>query len=120
MYSVKNDPKAEQFAGMNDHEYILPSKYKDAATVRRVKNNEAIPFDSEIDWRKWNLNTANNPELIKEYEAIEKATKADGTWMKNPDGSPFVGSNPTKEDLKAVGIDMTPEDAVKAQFICSI
>jgi hypothetical protein len=47
-------------------------------------------FKSEIDWDKWNPEISKNPELLQEYNAIEEAAKADGTWMKNPDGSPFV------------------------------
>jgi hypothetical protein len=49
-------------------------------------------FKSEIDWGKWNPDTPKYPELINEYNAIEKATKQSGTWMKNPDGSPFQGT----------------------------
>ncbi len=37
--------------------------------------------------------------------------------MKNPDGSDFKGSNPTKEELAQHGVDMTPEEAIQAQFI---
>lgn len=29
---------------------------------------------------------------MQEYNAIEESTKANGTWMKNPDGSPFQGT----------------------------
>jgi hypothetical protein len=49
-------------------------------------------FKSEIDWGKWNPDTPKYPELTNEYNAIEKATKQSGTWMKNPDGSPFQGT----------------------------
>ena len=49
-------------------------------------------FVSEIDWSKWNPETPKYPELISEYNTIEEATKADGTWMKNPDGSKFKGT----------------------------
>ena len=48
-------------------------------------------FKSSIDWAKWNPETPNHPELMKEYLDIEKRTKADGTWMKNPDGTDFNG-----------------------------
>lgn len=50
------------------------------------------PFKSEIDWGKWNPETPKYPELINEYNAIEESTKKAGTWMKNPDGSPFQGT----------------------------
>lgn len=49
-------------------------------------------FKSEIDWAKWNPETPNYPELINEYNTIEESTKKAGTWMKNPDGSPFQGT----------------------------
>ena len=49
-------------------------------------------FKSEIDWSKWNPDTPKYPELINEYNAIEESTKKAGTWMKNPDGSPFKGT----------------------------
>jgi len=50
------------------------------------------PFRSEIDWSKWNRNTPKYPKLISEYNQIEEATKKAGTWMKNPDGTPFEGT----------------------------
>ena len=55
-----------------------------------IKPNKS--FKSEIDWGKWNEEIPLNKELMQEYHAIEEVTKAKGTWMKNPDGSPFEGS----------------------------
>ena len=49
-------------------------------------------FESSIDWAKWNKAIPENKALIKEYNAIEEATKKNGTWMKNPDGSAFNGT----------------------------
>lgn len=49
-------------------------------------------FKSEIDWSKWNKEIPNNSKLIKEYNTIEQTSKANGTWMKNPDGSIFDGT----------------------------
>lgn len=49
-------------------------------------------FKSEIDWSKWNKQIPNNSELINEYNTIEQTSKANGTWMKNPDGSAFQGT----------------------------
>ena len=49
-------------------------------------------FESSIDWAKWNKAIPENKALIKEYNAIEEATKKNGTWMKNSDGSKFTGS----------------------------
>lgn len=48
-------------------------------------------FKSSIDWRKWNPETPNHPELMEEYLDIERRSKADGTWMKNADGTDFDG-----------------------------
>jgi hypothetical protein len=59
---------------------------------RALSSKAGSKFKSEIDWGKWNAETPNHPELINEYNAIEKAAKKDGTWMKNPDGSAFQGS----------------------------
>jgi len=50
------------------------------------------PFKSEIDWSKWNKEIPDNPKLIKEYNTIEQTSKANNTWMKNPDGSSFEGT----------------------------
>ena len=41
-------------------------------------------FQSKIDWGKWNSEIPNNKALLDEYYAIEKATKANGTWMVQP------------------------------------
>ncbi len=49
-------------------------------------------FKSEIDWGKWNKEIPENTQLIKEYNAIEQSSKANGSWMKNPDGSEFKGT----------------------------
>ena len=57
-------------------------------------------FKSEIDWAKWNKEIPQNKALMDEYLAIEQKAKADGTWMKNPDGTPSLmpeGSKPTPE-----------------------
>jgi hypothetical protein len=49
-------------------------------------------FESEIDWGKWNSEIPSNQALMQEYNTIEQQTKANGTWMKNPDGSEFAGT----------------------------
>jgi hypothetical protein len=57
--------------------------------------NAGKSFKSEIDWRNWikyKEDFDNNPQVIQELIDIEKTSKANGTWMKNPDGSPFQGS----------------------------
>ena len=52
----------------------------------------ADKFESSIDWAKWNKAIPENKALMKEYNAIEEATKKNGTWMKNSDGSAFKGT----------------------------
>lgn len=52
----------------------------------------ADEFVSEIDWGKWNEAIPKNKPLLEEYNLIEKTTKANKTWMKNPDGTPFSGT----------------------------
>ncbi len=49
-------------------------------------------FKSEINWGKWNKEIPENKALMQEYNALEQQAKADGTWMKNPDGSAFNGT----------------------------
>jgi hypothetical protein len=49
-------------------------------------------FKSEIDWSKWNKEIPDNFQLMDEYNAIEQTSKANGSWMKNPDGSKFQGT----------------------------
>ena len=49
-------------------------------------------FKSEINWANWNKEIPANAPLMKEYSAIEQTTKANGTWMKNPDGSKYKGT----------------------------
>jgi len=56
--------------------------------VPKPQNN----FKSEIDWAKWNKEIPENKALMQEYNAIEQQTKANGSWMKNPDGSAFQGT----------------------------
>ena len=47
---------------------------------------------SEINWGKWNKEIPENKSLMQEYTAIEETSKANGTWMKNADGTPFDGT----------------------------
>jgi len=52
-------------------------------------------FKSEIDWENWvkyKEDFHNNPQVIKHLNDIEQTTKANNTWMKNPDGSAFQGT----------------------------
>ena len=61
--------------------------YKSLKASKSLKN-----FKSEIDWAKWNKEIPDNKALMQEYNAIEQQAKANGTWMKNPDGSAFQGT----------------------------
>jgi hypothetical protein len=65
---------------------------KGIGAVRNIPGLNPSKFKSEIDWAKWNPETPKYKELIDEYNQIEKSTKKAGTWMKNPDGSPFQGT----------------------------
>ena len=63
-------------------------------------DNVGSGFKSEINWGAWNKEIPENKALMDEYLAIEQKAKADGTWMKNPDGTPSLmpeGSKPTPE-----------------------
>jgi len=73
---------------------IKPGIDKSATTLikKGVESTGELLNKSEIDWGKWNKEIPKNKALMKEYEAIEKTSKADGTWMKNPDGSVFQGT----------------------------
>jgi hypothetical protein len=57
--------------------------------------NTTVKFAPEIttaDWANWNKATPNYSKLMQEYADIEESTKGMGTWMKNPDGTPYLGS----------------------------
>tara|TARA_R110000850_G_scaffold1714_15_gene9222 strand:+ start:1608 stop:5831 length:4224 start_codon:yes stop_codon:yes gene_type:complete len=58
------------------------------AGIKLPKKNS---FKSQIDWGKWNKEIPGNSKLLNEYKAIEESSKANGKWMKNPDGSEFQG-----------------------------
>ena len=69
------------------------NKVVDATKVgSKVLNKTDDIFKSEINWGKWNKEIPENKALMQEYNAIEQQAKADGTWMKNPDGSAFKGT----------------------------
>ena len=57
-----------------------------------IFKKQAPEFKSEINWGNWNKEIPKNKALMKEYNAIEQTSKANGTWMKNPDGSVFQGT----------------------------
>ncbi len=61
---------------------------------KKLWNKAKTPknFKSEINWSNWNKEIPENEALMKEYNSIEHQTKANGTWMKNADGSEFKGT----------------------------
>jgi hypothetical protein len=73
---------------------------KNAGKFLSIQTPKQLPgsgntFKSEIDWRNWvkyKEDFDNNPDVIQNLLDIERRTKADGTWMKNADGSPFQGT----------------------------
>jgi hypothetical protein len=67
-------------------------KIESIGKLLKLPNTPTARFVSEIDWGKWNPETPNYPELITEYNAIEEFNKTRGTWMKNPDGTPYQGT----------------------------
>ena len=57
-----------------------------------ASSGTAPAFKSEINWTKWNKEISTNKSLLNEYHSIEETTKANSTWMKNPNGSTFTGT----------------------------
>jgi len=96
-YGDEADPTV--YAGITAGGLLLPNIIERPAKAlgRAAKKffrfgGDKTRFVSEIDWSKWNQETPKYPELIKEYNEIEKQTKRAGTWMKNADGTDFEGS----------------------------
>lgn len=61
-------------------------------TPHAITINPKSNFKSEIDWSKWNPETPNQDDLMREYNYIEETTKKNGTWMKNANGTPYDGT----------------------------
>lgn len=115
-YNVKNFEDAKSLSNLHDTEFILPKdmvqqlerysvddlsklikEYNEINKPHWLKGYKKVPdskakFQSEIDWGKWNKEIPDNKALMQEYNAIEQQAKANGTWMKNPDGSAFQGT----------------------------
>jgi LysM repeat protein len=73
---------------------LIPKAIK-TITSKGAKSTDDIlknvdNFKSEINWGKWNKDIPSNKGLVDEYTEIEKLAKADGSWMKNADGSAFT------------------------------
>ena len=71
----------------NMAEFVNPLPINPLKAGKGLKN-----FKSEINWSKWNKEIPENSQLMKEYNTIEQTSKANGTWMKNSDGSLFQGT----------------------------
>ena len=65
---------------------------KPSPLLAKPAQQKPVVAKDGIDWGKWNKEIPANKALMQEYAGIEKAAKANGTWMKNPDGSAFNGS----------------------------
>lgn len=113
---LKPNPSLRNLEDFNLYKKDWLRGYKQVDTPKQLPGSSNA-FKSEIDWARWNKEIPENKALMQEYQAIEQEAKANGTWMKNPDGSPFVGTNPTAEELAFHNVNMTPEEAIKAQFI---
>jgi len=78
----------------------LNKLFKSSKVMSKI--GDAIqPFKSEANWNKWNPETLKRPDLLEEYDNIEKTSKADGSWLKSIDGKPW---SPTK-DAKELGLE---------------
>ena len=71
---------------------FLNQEYSSFGKMEKGVVNKADDFKSEIDWSKWNKEIPENKALMQEYNAIEQQAKANGSWMKNLDGSEFQGT----------------------------
>lgn len=87
---VKGDYSAAAFDALTALPAVAPA-------VKNVYNISKLPkFNnvnkSEINWKAWNKEIPENKALINEYNTIEQTSKANGSWMKNADGSAFQGT----------------------------
>jgi hypothetical protein len=72
------------------HELPLLTKVNSATSVPAI--HKFVPEVTQLDWAKWNKATPDFSKLMQEYSDIEEFTKGTGTWMKNADGTPYMGS----------------------------
>ena len=120
-YNVGNIKKANVVSASPETEFVMPrniieqgEKFPESSWQQLIQEDKAFntphwwrgygsktpkqlpgssnAFKSEIDWAKWNKEIPENKALMQEYNAIEQQAKADGSWMKNPDGSAFQGT----------------------------
>jgi hypothetical protein len=80
-------------AKANIQKLLDKTNFRTGATPPPSENmTPKLAWDTDIDWGKWNPEIPQNEDLMNEYINIENSTKFDGTWMKNPDGTPFSGT----------------------------
>ena len=68
----------------------IPTIIKNKGEYTAQPSNNS--FKSEVNWGNWNKEILDNPKLLNEYSTIEQTSKANGSWMKNSDGSTFQGT----------------------------
>lgn len=68
---------------------------KNMGVVSDYYKNPNNPLLSEVDWRGWSKGGEISKEHLAEYAAIERAAKANGTWLKTRDGEPWKGDKRT-------------------------
>lgn len=68
---------------------------KNMGIVSDYYKNPNNPLLSEVDWRGWSKGGEISKEHLAEYAAIERAAKANGTWLKTRDGEPWQGDKRT-------------------------
>lgn len=68
---------------------------KNMGVVSDYYKNPNNPLLSEVDWRGWSKGGEISKEHLAEYAAIERAAKANDTWLKTRDGEPWKGDKRT-------------------------
>lgn len=68
---------------------------KNMGIVSDYYKNPNNPLLSEVDWRGWSKGGEISKEHLAEYAAIERAAKANDTWLKTRDGEPWKGDKRT-------------------------
>lgn len=68
---------------------------KNMGVVSDYYKNPNNPLLSEVDWRGWSKGGEISKEHLAEYAAIERAAKANGTWLKTRDGESWQGDKRT-------------------------
>jgi len=85
---IKLTARGARIPGLIDDAILKPI----LSGAKSIKSFISPKFVSDVDWAKWNKAIPENKELLDEYHLIEQTAKKNKTWMKNPDGSDFVGS----------------------------